>query len=153
MNYNIREVQQKDLTAVLQLIQELADYEKALDEVSISLEELSKDYANNLFRCLIAECEGQIIGMALFYNRYSTWKGKTIHLEDLIVTKDCRGKGVGKALLDAVVGLAKKENLRRVEWNVLDWNTPAITFYKNVGANILKSWYVVQLDENGIELY
>lgn len=153
MKFNIRDVKQEDLPSVLELIQELADFEKASDEVKITIEELSNDFENNLFNCLVADGESEIVGIALFYNRYSTWKGKTIHLEDLIVTQRHRGKGVGKSLLDAIVAKAKSEKLRRVEWNVLDWNTPAIEFYKNVGANVLKDWLVVQLDENGIENY
>ena len=153
MEFNIRDVKQEDLVSVLQLIQELADFEKASDEVKVTVEELSHDFENNLFNCLVAEGESEIVGIALFYNRYSTWKGKTIHLEDLIVTQRHRGKGVGKGLLDAIVAKAKSEKLRRVEWNVLDWNTPAIEFYKNVGANVLKDWLVVQLNENGIENY
>ena len=153
MKLNIRDVKQEDLVSVLQLIQELADFEKASDEVKVTIEELSRDFQNNLFNCLVAEGNSEIVGIALFYNRYSTWKGKTIHLEDLIVTQSHRGKGVGKGLLDAIVAKAKSEKLRRVEWNVLDWNTPAIEFYKNVGANVLEDWLVVQLDENGIENY
>ncbi len=130
MEFNIRDVKQEDLVSVLELIQELADFEKASDEVKVTIEELSSDFQNNLFNCLVAEGNGEIVGIALFYNRYSTWKGKTIHLEDLIVTQRYRGKGVGKGLLDAIVAKAKSEKLRRVEWNVLDWNTPAIEFYK-----------------------
>lgn len=153
MEFNIRDVKQEDLPFVLQLIQELADFEKASDEVKVTIEELINDFKTNLFNCLVAEVDNKIIGIALFYNRYSTWKGKTIHLEDLIVTHSYRGKGIGKALLDAIVAKAKSEKLRRVEWNVLDWNTPAIEFYKNVGANVLEDWLVVQLDKNGIENY
>jgi ribosomal protein S18 acetylase RimI-like enzyme len=153
MKFNIRDVREEDLPIVLGLIQELADFEKASEEVILTEEQLLQDFQNKLFKCLVAESETEIVGIALFYNRYSTWKGKTIHLEDLIVTKRHRGKGVGKALLDAIVMKAKAENLKRVEWNVLDWNTPAIEFYKNVGANVLEDWFVVQLDENGIENY
>ncbi len=91
--------------------------------------------------------------MALYYNRYSTWKGKTIHLEDLIVTQNERGNGVGKALLNELVLIAKDSNIKRVEWNVLDWNKTAIDFYKSVGATILNNWLVVQLDQNGIKNY
>lgn len=153
MEFKIRDVHQGDLPSVLQLIQELADFEKATDEVKVTIDELLNDFENNLFNCLVAEENNTIVGIALFYNRYSTWKGKTIHLEDLIVTQSHREKGVGKGLLDAIVAKAKSEKLRRVEWNVLDWNTPAIEFYKKVGANILDDWLVVQLDENGIDNY
>lgn len=151
--FQIRNAKQEDMSSVLKLIQELADFEKASNEVNITEDELLEDFKRNLFQCLVAEIEGKIVGIALFYNRYSTWKGKTIHLEDLIVSKKHRGTGIGKALLDAIVAIAKTENLRRVEWNVLDWNTPAIEFYKNVGANVLNDWLVVQLDKNGIETY
>jgi ribosomal protein S18 acetylase RimI-like enzyme len=153
MEFNIRDVKEEDLPSVLQLIHELAAFEKASYEVKVTIEELINDFKNKLFNCLIAESNIEIVGIALYYNRYSTWKGKTIHLEDLIVTHNNRGKGIGKGLLDAIVAKAKSEKLRRVEWNVLDWNTPAIEFYKNVGANVLDDWLVVQLDENGIKNY
>ena len=142
------------MSSVLSLIQELAVFEKEPNAVIITLAELQQDFKNNLFECLVAENDAhEILGMALFYNRYSTWKGKTIHLEDLIVQQQYRGIGVGKALLDQVIDKAKKEKLRRVEWAVLDWNTNAIGFYEKVGAQILKDWYVVQLDEKGIVKY
>jgi GNAT superfamily N-acetyltransferase len=149
----VRKIRTQDLLSVLNLIIELAEFEKEPDAVEITLEDFTKDFSNNLFDCLIAENQNGIIGIALYYNRYSTWKGKTIHLEDLIVTQNERGNGVGKALLNEIVFLAKKSKVRRVEWNVLDWNKDAITFYEGVGANILDNWLVVQLDENGIKNY
>jgi GNAT superfamily N-acetyltransferase len=149
----VRKIRIQDLLSVLNLIIELAEFEKEPDAVEITLEDFTKDFSNNLFDCLIAENQNGIIGIALYYNRYSTWKGKTIHLEDLIVTQNERGNGVGKALLNEIVFLAKKSKVRRVEWNVLDWNKDAITFYEGVGANILDNWLVVQLDENGIKNY
>jgi GNAT superfamily N-acetyltransferase len=149
----VRKIRIQDLSSVLNLIIELAEFEKEPDAVEITLEDFTKDFSNNLFDCLIAENQNGIIGIALYYNRYSTWKGKTIHLEDLIVTQNERGNGVGKALLNEIVSLAKKSKVRRVEWNVLDWNKDAITFYEGVGANILDNWLVVQLDENGIKNY
>lgn len=153
MSIIIREAKIGDMKAVLQLIEELADFEKEPDEVEISIEELENDFKNNLFECLVAENSSDIVGMALYYNRYSTWKGKTIHLEDLIVTKNHRKQGIGKLLLERLICKCKDENLRRLEWNVLDWNSGAIAFYENVGANILKDWYLVQLDKNGIQNY
>lgn len=153
MSIIIREAEIGDMKAVLQLIQELADFEKEPDEVEISIEELENDFKNNLFECLVAENSSDIVGMALYYNRYSTWKGKTIHLEDLIVTKSHRKQGIGKLLLERLIYKCKDEKLRRLEWNVLDWNSGAIAFYENVGANILKDWYLVQLDKNGIQNY
>jgi GNAT superfamily N-acetyltransferase len=151
--FKIRKTKREDLSAVLTLIKELAKFEKELNSVEINLEDLTNDFSDGLFDCLIAEKQGSIIGIALYYNRYSTWKGKTIHLEDLIVTKSERGIGVGKALLNELVLLAKSSNIRRVEWNVLDWNKKAIDFYENVGATILKNWLVVQLDEKSIKRY
>ena len=153
MCLKIRKINQDDLSNVLDLIIELAVFEKESSAVELTLDQLKKDFSENLFDCLVAEHNEGVIGMALFYNRYSTWKGKTIHLEDLIVTNSYRGKGVGKLLLDKLIFTAKEQGVKRVEWNVLDWNEPAISFYKNVGAKILRNWLVVQLDENGIKSF
>lgn len=153
MSYKVRVAKSEDMPVVLKLIKELADFEKEPNAVQVTLTELIEDYNNKSFNCLVAEFKNTIVGIALYYNRYSTWKGKTIHLEDLIVTKDHRGNGVGRILLNSVVEIAKIEKLRRVEWNVLDWNTPAIDFYKSVGAIVFNDWLVVQLDENGIDKY
>ena len=100
-----------------------------------------------MFQILVAELDVEITGIALFYNRYSTWKGKTIHLEDLIVSEKYRGSGIGMKLYEAVMREAKSQNVRRVEWNVLDWNTPAISFYEKTGAVVFKDWLVAQMDE------
>ncbi len=153
MSLKIRKAEKEDLSSVLQLIKELAIFENEPQAVEVTLEELTNDFVNESFNCLVAELQNKIVGIALYYNRYSTWKGKTIHLEDLMVTQSQRGKGVGKALLNKVVSIAKADNLRRVEWNVLDWNTPAIDFYKSVGATVFNDWLVVQLDEKGINKY
>ena len=106
-----------------------------------------------MFHCIVAEVTNTIIGMALFYYRYSTWKGRTLHLEDLIVKEQHRGTGAGFALYTAVIAQGEKENVRRIEWNVLDWNTPAIDFYKKSGALVLSDWRVVHLDETGIKQF
>jgi len=153
MSFKIRIACKEDFSEVLKLIKELADFENEPNAVQVTVVDLENDYENKLFNCLVAEAQNTIVGIALYYNRYSTWKGKTIHLEDLMVTQSQRGKGVGKALLNAVVEKAKKDKLRRVEWNVLDWNTPAIDFYKSVGATVFDDWLVVQLDEKGINNY
>jgi len=153
MSFKIRIACKEDFSEVLKLIKELADFENEPNAVEVTVADLENDYENKLFSCLVAEAQNTIVGIALYYNRYSTWKGKTIHLEDLMVTQSQRGKGVGKALLNAVVEKAKKDKLRRVEWNVLDWNTPAIDFYKSVGATVFNDWLVVQLDEKGIKKY
>ena len=91
--------------------------------------------------------------MALYYYRYSTWKGKTIHLEDLIVKENKRGTGAGFALYKEIIKQGKAKNVRRIEWNVLDWNTPAINFYEKSGAKVLGDWRVVQMDDKGIEQF
>ena len=148
----IRKGIREDMPRVLELIQELAVFEKQPDAVEITVSDLERDGfgSHPLFEILIAEINGEIPGMALFYNRYSTWKGKTIHLEDLIVSEKWRGTGIGMKLYQAVMEEAKKQNVRRVEWNVLDWNTPAITFYEKTGAVVFKDWLVAQMDEKGL---
>ena len=140
------------MPAVLELIRELAAFEKEPDAVVVTVEELVRDGfdPNPLFRTFIAEVDGEIIGMALFYYRYSTWKGRTIHLEDLIVKHDRRGTGVGSALYREVLRFAKQDGVRRVEWVVLNWNTHAIDFYERSGAAILQDWLTVQMNEEGI---
>ncbi len=145
----------EDMDAVLNLIKELAVFENEPNAVVISVEDLIRDgYGSNpLFHVFVAEVQSQIVGIALFYYRYSTWKGKTIHLEDLIVKENMRGSGVGFALYSEIIKQGKKDKVRRIEWNVLDWNTPAINFYKNSGAKILDDWRVAQMDEAAINYF
>ena len=148
----IRKATKKDMQSVLELIQELAIFEKEPDAVVVTVDDLVRDgfSENPLFQCFVAEEENNIIGMALFYYRYSTWKGKTIHLEDLIVKESKRGTGAGFALYKEIIKQGKAENVRRIEWNVLDWNIAAIDFYEKSGAKILEDWRVVHMDETGI---
>jgi len=150
---NIRKGTKVDMPAVLELITELAVFEKEPDAVVVTVSDLERDgFSNNpLFYTFIAENDGEIVGMALYYYRFSTWKGKTIHLEDLIVKEKMRGSGVGFALYSEIIKQGKKDGVRRIEWNVLDWNTPAIDFYEKSGARILTDWRVVNMDENGID--
>lgn len=145
----IRKGQKHDMPAILELIKELAIFEKEPDAVEVTLQDLERDgfQDNPLFHTFVYEVDNQIIGMALYYYRYSTWKGKTIHLEDLIVKKEHRGTGAGFALYSEIIKQGKIDNVRRVEWNVLDWNEPAILFYKKSGARILDDWKVVQMDQ------
>ena len=151
----------QDMEAVLGLIQELAVFEKEPDAVLVTVEDLMRDGFGPvpLFHVFVAEVDDdtsdsehhkQIVGIALWYYRFSTWKGKTIHLEDLVVKDKMRGTGLGYALYSEVLKQAKKDQVRRVEWNVLDWNTPAIEFYEKSGAIVLRDWHVVQMDELGI---
>ena len=149
----IRKATKNDMPSVLELIQELATFEKEPDAVVVTVDDLVRDgfSENPLFQCFVAEVDNEIIGMALYYYRYSTWKGKTIHLEDLIVKENKRGTGVGFALYKEIIKQGKAENVRRIEWNVLDWNTPAIDFYEKSGAKVLGDWRVVHMYENGIK--
>lgn len=151
----IRKATKEDMTKVLDLIMELAIFEKEPDAVVITVDDLVRDgFGDNpLFHTFVAEVNSEIIGIALYYYRYSTWKGKTIHLEDLIVKESHRGTGAGSALYYEIINQGKKDNVRRIEWNVLDWNTPAVDFYKKSGAHILNDWRVVQMDKNGIDLF
>jgi GNAT superfamily N-acetyltransferase len=152
---NIRKGNSEDMEAVLGLIQELADFEKESNAVVVTVEDLVRDGFSStpLFHVFVAEVEKQIVGIALYYYRYSTWKGKTIHLEDLVVKENMRGSGVGFALYSEVIKQGKKDKVRRIEWNVLDWNTPAINFYKNSGAKVLDDWRVAQMDETAINYF
>ncbi len=151
----IRKATKNDMPSVLELIQELATFEKEPDAVVVTVDDLIRDgfSENPLFQCFVAEVENEIIGMALYYYRYSTWKGKTIHLEDLIVKENKRGTGAGFALYKEIIKQGKAKNVRRIEWNVLDWNTPAINFYEKSGAKVLDDWRVVHMDETGIERF
>jgi GNAT superfamily N-acetyltransferase len=148
----IRKGEKKDMKAVLELIQELATFEKEPDAVVVTVADLEKDGFGEtpLFHTFIAKINDEIVGIALYYYRYSTWKGKTIHLEDLIVKEKMRGSGIGFALYSKIIEQGKKDNVLRIEWAVLDWNIQAINFYKKSGAKILDDWRVVQMDEQGI---
>ena len=148
----IRKGQKQDMPAVLELIKELAIFEKEPNAVEVTLQDLENDgFQNNpLFHTFVAEKNNQIIGMALYYYRYSTWKGKTIHLEDLIIKKEFRGTGAGFALYSEIIKQGKIDQVRRIEWNVLDWNEPAIQFYQKSGAKILQDWKVVHIEQEQI---
>lgn len=151
----MREGQKSDMPAVLMLIKELASFEKEANAVEITAEDLERDGfgEKSLFKVFIAEKNEEIVGMALFYERYSTWKGRSIHLEDLIVKQQYRGEGIGKALYTKVLTYAHDQNLKRVSWEVLDWNKVAIDFYNSTGAKILESWKVVHMNENSLDAF
>ncbi|TSE07691.1 MULTISPECIES: GNAT family N-acetyltransferase [Aquimarina] len=152
MDYIIRDAREQDMAQVLTLIQELATFEKEPDAVEVTVDELIREgFAEHpLFHCFVAEVQDKIVGIALVYYRFSTWKGRSIHLEDLIVSESMRGTGLGSALYAEVLKYAKSKGVRRVEWVVLDWNTHAIDFYEKSGAKLLKDWYLVQMDKEGV---
>ncbi len=152
MNYSIREARKADMAQVLALIRELATFEKEPYAVEVRVEDLEKDgfEPNKRFHCFVAETGAQIVGMALVYWRYSSWKGPVIHLEDLIVTESMRGTGLGSALFEEVIRYGYELGVKRICWEVLDWNESAIRFYEGRGARVMRDWDVVQLDEAGI---
>ena len=155
MKYTIRTARTEDMGQVLQLIQELAAFEKEEHAVEVTEKDLIADGfgAKKLFECFVAEDDGAIEGMALVYPRYSTWKGPVIHLEDLIVTEKVRGSGLGSALLTEVVKYGSNLGVKRISWEVIDWNEPAISFYEKKGAQVMRDWDVVQLDEKGMKAF
>ena len=148
----IRQGNAQDVEQVMDLVRELALYERAPEEVTNTEEQMRRDGFGEhpAFGLFVAEINDTIVGIALHYVRYSTWKGKTIHLEDLIVKEDMRGSGLGFELYSKIIEQGKIDKVRRIEWAVLDWNISAIEFYQKSGAKILEDWRVAQMDENGI---
>jgi len=155
MNFTIRNATKHDMSAVLDLIVELAIFEEEPDAVEVTTESLIADgFGNNpAFKCFVAEVDSKIVGAAVVYNRFSTWKGKILHLEDLIVNQKMRGHGIGSALLDEVVKHGHSLGAKRINWEVISWNEGAIKLYERKGAKVLRDWNVVHLDENGIKNY
>lgn len=141
-NYTLRTAVKEDCPRLLELIQELATFEKAPDEVTVSLAEFEDSGFGKhpVWEAFVIEESGTIQGMALYYIRYSTWKGRRMYLEDIIVTEAMRGKGYGKILFDKVWQTALDRNYAGMVWQVLDWNTPAIDFYKKYGATFDGGW-------------
>ena len=149
MNISIQKATPEDMPAVLGLINELAVYEKEPEAVKITEKTLLENGFGEhpLFTCFVAKTETEVVGMALCYFRFSTWDGKSLHLEDLVVKESLRGKGVGQQLYDQVMIFGAESGVKRVEWVVLDWNTSAIEFYKKSNVKFLKDWHLVQMDE------
>jgi N-acetylglutamate synthase-like GNAT family acetyltransferase len=144
-----------DLPQVHALIRELAEYEKAPEEVTNTVEDMKWDGfgENPIFKFFVAETEKGIVGIALYYTAYSTWKGKMIFLEDLVVTESMRRSGIGKMLFNAVAREAKEVGAKRFKWQVLDWNEPAIAFYKKIGADLSGEWLNCNMNEEQINAY
>jgi GNAT superfamily N-acetyltransferase len=140
--FSIENAVESDAGSICELIRELANYERAPDEAILTPEIIARDGfgANKIFTCFVARMKGDVVGIALLYTKYSTWKGRCIFLEDIIVTEKHRNKGVGKALFQQSIRYAVEQNAGRLEWQVLDWNEPAIGFYRNFGAVLDPTW-------------
>jgi len=153
----IRKANSSDVKDIIRLLVELAVYEKEPDAVKVTEEELIRDGfgSNPRYECFLAEFNSEVVGLAFFTPRYSTWVGDTLHLEDLVVTKKMRGKGIGTLLYREFLLEAKQRGVKRVEWSVLDWNKTAIDFYKKSGAIVdgLEKWKIVRMDKQIIEKY
>ncbi|OZI09496.1 GNAT family N-acetyltransferase [Siphonobacter sp. BAB-5385] len=148
MSTIIRRATPADVPSIYQLIVELAEYEKALQEVKNTPEQLLKDGFGEqpLYGTIVAEVNGEVVGMSLYYYRYSTWKGKRLYLEDLIIKEAYRGYGLGKRLLEATVEEARQTQCSGLMWQVLDWNEPSIEFYKKFGAKLDGEWINCHID-------
>ncbi len=151
---SIRRACAADMPIVLELVRELAEYERAADEVTVTVDQLVDDgFERNLFQVLLAEVDGEVGGMAFYYPRYSTWKGRTIHLEDLVVKDTFRRHGLGRRLFEAVLHEAHEFGAKRLEWTVLEWNEPALKFYERFDAEMDREWYLGRLREAQIAGY
>lgn len=142
MEITVRRATKEDCPQLMQLVQELADYEKAPQEVTVTPEHFEESGfgPSPVWWGFVAEMNGSIQGFVLYYIRYSTWKGQTMYLEDFIVTNAMRGKGAGKLLFDRLIIEAREKGLKRIAWQVLDWNEPAINFYKKYNASFDAGW-------------
>lgn len=144
----IRKAVQEDCAPMLELIKELAEYEKALHEVTLTLAQFTEDGFGKspVWGAFVAEFEGQIIGISLYYDRYSTWKGRRLYLEDLVVTEKLRGKQIGKKLFDATLEHGKSNQYSGMVFQVLNWNEPAINFYKKYSPKFDDEWFNVSIE-------
>ena len=151
----LRRGQESDLPRVLALIQELAEFEREPDAVTNTLDMMRHDGFGPapIFGFFVLESGDDLIGLALFYTAYSTWKGRMLYLEDLVVTEAARRGGYGRQLFDAVVAEAQRTGAQRMKWQVLDWNEPAIAFYKKLGASIEGEWLNGNLSADELRAY
>lgn len=143
----------QDVPLIKQFIRDLAEYERAPEAAVATEEDLMRDGfgAEPKYRCLIAEWDGKPAGFAFYFYNYSTWQGRPgLYLEDLFVKPEFRGKGIGKALLLCLANIAVEENCGRFQWQVLDWNTPAIDFYKSLGAEMMSAWLTMRVEGDAI---
>jgi ribosomal protein S18 acetylase RimI-like enzyme len=146
MDVVIRRGAVDDIPAAFALVKELAIYERALDMLVNTPERMAKDMESKLFDFIVAEVDDKIVGMSLYYFRYSTWKGKRLYMEDIVVTESYRDNGIGKALFDGTVKIAKEMECTGMNWQVLDWNTSAVNFYRKYGTSYDDEWINCNLD-------
>ncbi len=150
--YTIRKAGENDFPQILEMIKELALFEKAPEKVINTVEYMKQD--KDLFGCLVVENDNsEVIAMALYFYAYFTWVGKSLYLDDLYVKPDFRGKGIGSMLLDEIYKIAKSENCRRLRWQVINWNTPAIKLYEKAGAIIDNEWSNCDFDYEQIKSF
>ncbi len=144
----IRKAIQEDCEPMLELIKELADYEKALHEVTLTLDQFIEDGFGKspVWGAFVAEFNGEIVGISLYYDRYSTWKGRRLYLEDLVVTENLRGKQIGKKLFEATLEYGKSNQYSGMVFQVLNWNEPAINFYKKYSPKFDDEWFNVSIE-------
>ena len=150
MSIIIRRAVKEDCPRLLELVKELALYEKAPEEVTVTLEHFEKSGfgSNPVWWSFVAEEDGLVQGFALYYIRYSTWKGQRMYLEDILVTEQARGKGIGKLLFDQLIVEAKEKKFSGIVWQVLEWNEPAINFYKKYNSNFDPEWINCSININ-----
>jgi GNAT superfamily N-acetyltransferase len=141
----IRKGRIADMDEVLRLIRVLADFEESPGEVRISAPELVSDFKEGLFDFVIAEVDGVVVGMALYFFRYSTWKGKTLYLEDLVVDNEFRNRGIGRDIMDQLIAIARQNGCYQMNWQVLNWNDDAVRLYERIGAKLDTGWTNVYL--------
>lgn len=155
MNVNLRFAIKEDCVRLLELVNELAVYEKFPQEVTVSLEEFEDAGFGKepVWRAFVAEVDGMVKGFALYYIRFSTWKGCRLYLEDFLVTENMRGKGIGKMLFERVLDEAKQKGYSGVVWQVLDWNEPAINFYNKYQASFEAGWLNASISKQQLKTF
>lgn len=153
MNFIIQKAEAKDIPSILGLIKELAVFERQPNAVLLSEGELKQALfgENPWVFVYVAEMENKVVGMALYYYGFSTWMGRSLHLEDLIVNDNYRKLGIGRALMNQVIQVAKAEKVERMSWEVLDWNEPAVKFYESLGTEFYKDWWLCRLFKEQLE--
>lgn len=154
LNMTIRPGRLEDLPRVHELIVELAVFERARDQVTNTVEQMERDGfgPNPIYGMYVAEVDGAIVGISLYYYRYSTWKGKRLYLEDIVVTESMRGKGIGKQLFERTMQKTLEDGCTGMMWQVLEWNQPAIDFYAKYGAKLDAEWTNGSLEQEQIRI-